>query len=143
MEYNFYSILPEVFVRTIAKLVEKVYMSGNRVTIYANERERIEELDSVLWTFSTSSFVPHGVEKHDYQHVMLTTSVENANNSSVFISVNCIDIDAFRGLDLKRCVFVFDTSLEQQALELCQNLRINKHAATYWKQTTKAWEQVL
>ena len=142
MEYSFYSLFPETFIRTIAKLTEKVYTSGSRATIYANEHERLNELDSVLWTFSTNSFVPHGTEKHDYQHVMLTTNVENANSSSVLILINNFDSDVWQTLSFKKLLFVFDTSLDSHSLTVHDSLKKGGYNAAYWKQTTKSWERV-
>jgi len=41
------------------RLAEKAYRAGLRVLIAVDDRERAEQLDTLLWTFREDSFLPH------------------------------------------------------------------------------------
>ncbi len=43
------------------RLVEKAYLLEHRVRVHCDSAELAGRLDSVLWTFSDRSFVPHGL----------------------------------------------------------------------------------
>jgi len=43
------------------RLVEKAYLLEHRVRVHCDSAELAGKLDSVLWTFSDRSFVPHGL----------------------------------------------------------------------------------
>ena len=44
-----------------SRLVEKAYLLEHRVRVHCGSAELAGRLDSVLWTFSDRSFVPHGL----------------------------------------------------------------------------------
>ena len=48
---------------TACRIAEKAWKQGLRVFIHAPEQAR--ELDDLLWTFSSGSFVPHGLQGGD------------------------------------------------------------------------------
>ncbi|CAB1275579.1 DNA polymerase III subunit chi [Candidatus Nitrosacidococcus tergens] len=47
--------------RFACKLAEKVYNLGQKVYIYTESEDQVRAVDSLLWTFRQSSFVPHSV----------------------------------------------------------------------------------
>lgn len=45
----------------VCRLVDKAFRHGHRTYVLTPDTESAVRLDSLLWTFSGSSFVPHGV----------------------------------------------------------------------------------
>lgn len=63
---DFY-ILPEIAKRTsdqlLCTLTGKAWRKGNRVYIHTDSSERSTKVDTLLWTFKDTSFLPHGLVK--------------------------------------------------------------------------------
>ncbi|HEY6453370.1 MAG TPA: DNA polymerase III subunit chi [Steroidobacteraceae bacterium] len=43
------------------RLAEQQYLAGRRVFIWLEDRQSLERLDELLWTFADRSFVPHEI----------------------------------------------------------------------------------
>ena len=44
-----------------ARLADKAFQRGHQIYINAVDRQQAEELDTLLWSFRPSSFLPHGL----------------------------------------------------------------------------------
>jgi DNA polymerase-3 subunit chi len=53
------SAVREAVQTTACRIAEKAYKQGHRVFMLVNDESEARELDTLLWTFSQSSFVPH------------------------------------------------------------------------------------
>src|SRR5262245_38714108 len=93
-------VLPTLLLRSVDK--------GWRATVQASE-ERIEALDTWLWSFSEESFLPHGTTKDgqaEKQPIYLTAGADNPNGAQVrFLLDGAELIDA---ASYQRLVFIFD-----------------------------------
>jgi len=49
-----------------ARLTDKAFRQGHRIFINAADREQALELDTLLWSFRPSSFIPHGLLGEDH-----------------------------------------------------------------------------
>jgi DNA polymerase-3 subunit chi len=47
--------------RLVCRLADKAYHLGQRVYIQAASPEQAQQLDDLLWTFTSASFLPHGI----------------------------------------------------------------------------------
>lgn len=43
----------------LCRLVEKIYRQNHTLYIHCKDRQEMEYLDELLWTFSDTSFIPH------------------------------------------------------------------------------------
>lgn len=43
----------------VCKVADKAFRNGHRVYVYAGDRQQVQEIDQLLWTFSQGSFAPH------------------------------------------------------------------------------------
>ena len=62
MRADFYVLTeagPAARLKVACRLAEKAYLAGQRVLVWHTEREELERLDELLWTFADTSFVPH------------------------------------------------------------------------------------
>lgn len=50
---------PDGLARLACRLVEKAYLAGHKVCIYDPDARALETLDTLLWTYSDGSFLPH------------------------------------------------------------------------------------
>ncbi|MDR1391539.1 MAG: DNA polymerase III subunit chi [Holosporales bacterium] len=76
---TFYSIDSE-FLQVACKLIEKMYLSGERILFLCDNEEEISFYNSKLWTFSKLSFIPSGNEKSIF--------IEDAKFCYIWFSTN-------------------------------------------------------
>jgi len=79
------------------RLSEKAYKQGRQVFINTDTSEQLKQLDDMLWTFTTNSFLPHGryEEDSDSTHpVLLGHAVEPEGPSDVLVNLSS-DVPVF------------------------------------------------
>lgn len=122
-----------------------MYERGMRAVIRAGSKERVEALDSLLWTYDAGSFLPHGAGDAfaDTQPVYLTTDATIPNSAEVLILVDGVDADDLDGF--ARVLDLFDGSDPQAVAAARGRWRARKEAGytlTYWKQRDNgSWER--
>ena len=85
-EFLFYHLQRAPMEQVLTTLLERSYERGWRVVVQAPSEERVDALDTHLWTFRDESFLPHGTwrqgEARD-QPILLTINDDNPNGASV------------------------------------------------------------
>jgi DNA polymerase-3 subunit chi len=79
------------------RLSEKAYKKGHQVFINTNSGEQLKQLDDMLWTFSTGSFLPHACyegKTDSTQPVLLGHAIEPEGPSDVLVNLSN-DVPAF------------------------------------------------
>jgi DNA polymerase-3 subunit chi len=85
-EMLFYHLHRQPIERVLPTLLEKSLERGWRVVVQAASEERVETLDSHLWTYRDDSFLPHGVWRDPgarEQPIVLTLNDDNPNDANV------------------------------------------------------------
>src|SRR5918993_1103752 len=85
-EVLFYHLQGQKLEGVLPTLLEKSVERGWRVVVQSGIEERIEALDSLLWTYRDDSFLPHGTWREAEaaaQPVLLTNTDGNPNNAAV------------------------------------------------------------
>jgi DNA polymerase III subunit chi len=109
-EILFYHLQRQPIERVLPRLLEKSLERGWRVVVQAGSEERIEALDSHLWTFRDDSFLPHGTWRESEsaaQPILLTVHGDNANGAAVRFLIDGADLPADAAL-YERIVVLFD-----------------------------------
>ena len=57
---RFYHLQKSPLERVLPQLLEKVLAKGDRAVVMAGSEERVEALNTLLWTYAQQSFLPHG-----------------------------------------------------------------------------------
>ena len=132
------AVLPPLLERTLARDWRAVVQVGNR--------ERLSWLDSLLWTYDQSSFLPHSAQRDEFaadQPVFLTTEDDNPNATNLRFLVDgawTTDLDGY-----ERIVLLFDgrdEALRDDARKRWGEAKAAGHAVTYWQETASGkWEQ--
>ena len=81
----FRSHLPQV----LTKLLEKSLLQKKKVVIFTKTQKYCKILNNLLWTYSSNSFLPHGMEDDLYQKqhpIWLTYINQNLYNADLLIS---------------------------------------------------------
>ena len=149
-EICFYHLQRRPLERVLPNLIEKSLEKGWRVAVQARSEERLDALDSWLWTYSDESFVAHGRAcdgDGELQPVYLTTGLENPNGAALRLFIEGAEMApalAEAGAAYARAVALFDgNDAEELAAARAQwkGLKDLGFALTYWQQTASGrWD---
>jgi DNA polymerase III subunit chi len=144
-DIGFYHLLSMSLERALPRLLERACAHGHRVVIRAPSPERVEHLNTALWTYGEATFLPHGSARDGdpaKQPIWLTHLDENPNGASMIVLVDGLEAEDLQAF--ARCADVFDGN-DADAVEAARGrwrrVRDAGHNLTYWQQTTSGWEQ--
>ena len=145
-EILFYHLEHATLELVLPQLLEKTLERGWRAVVQAGSKERMEALDTTLWTYLEGSFLPHGTMRDGHaerQPVFLTTADDRPNAADVRFLVDrakCNDLDGYT-----RVVILFDGSDGEAVADAraeWKRLTGKGYAATYWQQSASGkWEK--
>jgi len=124
---DFYHLQKAPLEQVLPLLCEKAYNTGKRIKILLSTDERVEFINSLLWTYNEESFLPHGSKKDgftDEQPIFISTSEENENGAKILILADGAQIDVAKLSDYERVLNIFDGNNETALNE----------ARAYWKE---------
>jgi DNA polymerase-3 subunit chi len=145
-EVLFYHLERQPLESVLPALIEKTLERGWCAVVQASSAERIEALDTLLWTFKEESFLPHGTRKDGnaaLQPVYLTIGNENPNAARVRFLVDGATSPDFASY--QRIVYLFDGQDPDAVSEARLRWTEAKAAGctvTYWQQSAHGrWEK--
>lgn len=142
----FYHLERTPLERVLPELLEKSLERGWRAVVQSGSDERLDSLDTILWTYREDAFLPHGTVNDgspEEQPIYLTTGADAPNAATVRFFVDRSDPDDLSPYE--RAVFLFDGRDEDavaQARAQWSRAREAGHDVTYWQQNGQGkWEQ--
>ena len=137
-DIRFYHMITKRLEQALPELLAKAITVQPRVVVKAGSRERIETLDSLLWTYDSASFLPHGYARDGFeadQPVWLTTEDNNPNQAKMLILTDGAVSDYVAEYEL--CCELFDGNDENAVAAARQRWTAYKaagHDLTYFQQ---------
>ena len=145
-EVLFYHLEHQPLERVLPALVERTLERGWRAVVQAGSDERVEALDTLLWTYREESFLPHGTKRDGnptQQPVYLTMLEENPNGATVRFLVDGAEIPDLTAY--ARIVYMFegrDAAAVARAREQWKGAKAAGCEVTYWQQSPEGrWEK--
>lgn len=145
---DFYHLQKTVLEDMLPKLLLKAYATGKRIKVKVGTEERVEFLNSQLWTFADASFLPHGSKKDgfaDQQPIWLAADGENPNNADFLVLVDGAEEPAETVQKYERVFNVFDGNSPEalmQARRLWKEYKNAGFEVYYWQQDeNNVWMQ--
>jgi DNA polymerase-3 subunit chi len=146
MEIYFYHLERRTLEDILPALLERSLERGWRAVVQAASEERVEALDTRLWTYSDESFLPHGTARDgsaEAHPIYLTAGHDNPNEAEVRFLVDgaeLADVAPYR-----RVVFIFDGRDEDAVVKAraqWQEARAKGLSVSYWQQDEQGrWQQ--
>ncbi len=143
---RFYHMIQKRLEQALPEIVAKALERKHRILIKAGSRERIEVLDTALWTQDPASFLPHGHAKDGFeadQPVFLTTEDENPNGADVLILTDGASSQMTDKFAL--CCEMFDGNDEEAVKSAREKWKLYKdkgYTAAYFQQDESGkWQQ--
>ena len=145
-EILFYHLKHLPLERVLPGLLERTLERGWKAVVQGSSQERIEALDTLLWSYKEDTFLPHGREGDgaaERQPVYLTSTDDNPNAAEVRFLV-----DGAEGSGLEaytRAVYIFDGQDDEavaRARDQWRNAQEAGHDVTYWQQDERGkWQK--
>jgi len=137
-EILFYQLRKQPLEQVLPALLERSLERGWRVAVQVASEERLEALDSHLWTYREESFLPHGTDREREaaaQPIVLTLGEDNPNGADVRFLLDGVAMpDEVAGY--RRIVLLFDGE-DAEALaaarERWTSAKTSGFDVTYWQ----------
>ena len=148
-EVWFYHLETQGLDAVLPMLLQRSLDRGWRVAVQATSVERLQALDSVLWTYDEASFLPHAMKQDGnaaLQPILLTDDDANPNGAALRIFVDrAAVVPALEGQVYERAVLMFDGRDDDAVADARRQwsaLKSGGHAVTYWQQNDDGrWEK--
>lgn len=145
-EVYFYHLETRSLDQVLPTLLELSLKRGWRAAVQAASEERVEALNTLLWTYRDESFLPHGTARDGRaaEHpIYLTAGDDNPNAAQIrFLVDGAVLADASPYV---RVAYVFDgrnAEAVAQAREAWQAVKAEGLAVSYWQQDGDGrWQQ--
>lgn len=124
---DFYHLQKTPLEQVLPKLCEKAFSTGKKIKVLLGNEERIDFINTLLWTYSEESFLPHGCKKDGFiqeQPIFISSDANNENDASILILADNIYPDLDFLTNFERVLNIFDGGDE---------IALN-NARDYWKQ---------
>lgn len=75
--------------KTAARLLEKIISTGARALLFDDDESYLQHMDKYLWSFSTKSFIPHGVNDQNaaFHKVLLSSQIVQHNKAETLFVI--------------------------------------------------------
>jgi DNA polymerase-3 subunit chi len=145
-EIYFYHLERQSLSDALPKLLERSLERGWRAAVQAASEERVEALNSLLWTYREESFLPHGTARDgraEEHPIYLTAGEDNPNAAQIRFLVDgatLADVSAY-----VRVAYVFDgrdAIAVANARAAWQEAKERGDSVSYWQQDADGrWQQ--
>jgi DNA polymerase-3 subunit chi len=145
-EVWFYHLERSGLDQVLPELLDKTLQKGWKAVVRSSSTERIDHLDSFLWSYRDEAFLPHGradEPQAERQPVLLTTGQDNPAGAEALFLIDGAEpgmIDNY-----SRCMVLFD-GRDEDALTLARQrwkaFKAQDVVMAYWKQgEQRGWER--
>ena len=145
-EVYFYHLEQRTLEEVLPTLLERSLERGWRVAVQASSGERVEALDTLLWTYREESFLAHGTARDGQpgaHPIYLTVGGDNPNGAQVRFLVDGAKLEDVASY--ARVVYVFngrDEGAVSQARAEWQKAKAQGFSVSYWQQNLEGrWKQ--
>lgn len=139
-QVDFYHLQNQTLENVLPRLLEKAYSTGKKIVVKIGNEERVEFINSTLWTYNDQSFLPHGSKKDGFgeeQPIWLTAENDVPNGAEFLFLVDGALIPAAEAENFERIFNIFDGNVESavvQARNFWKDLKQAGCNVNYWQQ---------
>lgn len=146
--FDFYHLQNQTLEDVLPKLIEKAYETGKKIKVKIGTEERVEFINTLLWTYNDEAFIPHGSKKDGSaaeQPVWLTNEDNNPNDATMLFLVDGAVASLEEAKNYERIFNIFDGNVQtalEQARSFWKELKTAEQELYYWQQSSSgSWQQ--
>ncbi len=132
-----YNIQHALYNITLPKIIIKIIGLEKKIVLLCKDKDEMNVLDNLLWTFSQLSFIPHSTEEDDFntdlQDILIVTKLNKSivNNRSIVIlcpeliinkdvnAINEVFLITAENIDLKTLKnHILTSNIEERSIKL-------------------------
>ena len=145
-EFWFYHLERLPLEAVLPVLLEKTLQRGWRACLRFSTPERLEAMDSALWTYRDDAFLPHGTGRDGHaarQPVFLTLDGANPNDAdALFLVETARESEPERFVRVSRLFDSADEEAKTLAREEWRAAKAAGFAVSYWRQDERgSWKR--
>ena len=139
-QVDFYHLQKQSLENVLPKLLEKAYATGKPIKVKVGNEDRVEFINSALWSYDEQSFLPHGSKKDGFgeDQPIWISSGDDAPNQAVFLFlVDGATVTPDVLSQYERVFNIFDGNSEaalNQARAFWKELKTSGNTINYWQQ---------
>ena len=139
---DFYHLQKSSLDQILPKLCEKAYATGKRIKIFLGVEERVEFINTLLWTYADETFLPHGTKKDGFaedQPIFISAREENENHAELLILADGAVLPIEQLNLYERVLNIFDGNDElslQNARQYWKEIKSLGGELHYWQQNS-------
>lgn len=110
-EALFYHLTRRSLAEALPQMLMMTLQRGWKAVVRCGSKERVEDLNRLLWTFADESFLPHGASGDGHaerQPIYLTAGEETPNAPDVLFLVDGAGATPAEIAKFERCCLLFD-----------------------------------
>ncbi|MDF3048150.1 MAG: polymerase subunit chi [Candidatus Midichloriaceae bacterium] len=138
------SALPDI-AKALAKLIETIWLKSNKILIYCKDKELLQRIDEVLWTYEQLSFLPHVFQDDEIASktpVVLTYDMQNANSANILVCLEPTLPDSFSGFEKIIHMYSY-TEGREKVIPFIQQLQSKEiEVIEYQQASSGAWQKI-
>lgn len=145
---DFYHLQNQTLENVLPKLLEKAYETGKKIKIKVGNEERVEFINTFLWTFDDQSFIPHGSKKDGFgemQPIWISANDDIPNEATMLFLVDGAKAETDYVQQFERVFNIFDGNSEtavNEARVFWKSLKTAGIEIYYWQQEDNGrWKQ--
>ncbi len=143
MKINFYQT-SDILHKNIAPILIKILEEKKKALILFKDEELLNQVDSGLWSFSKTKFLPHGKDgdniKITDQPILLSQKEENDNNSSYLILFHQAN-DNFIA-NFEKIFYFFDEENKKESQKLWRYYKNLDAELNFFKKEADKWIKI-
>jgi len=105
-----YQIQKSLYKVTFPKIVMKILDAGGKVNLLCENKDEMEYIDNLMWTFSQLSFIPHSTENDKFneelQDLIIAINSDYLVLHNKFLIISSIDQLTKFNVDLVNDIFI-------------------------------------
>jgi DNA polymerase III subunit chi len=146
IEISFYRLSKIPLIKAATKLIEKIYYSKQKLIVLVENEKSIQDLDNILWSYSTKHFIAHATEydPHPEDQPVYIASKRNYNSNfaTIAMALGIVDLD---DISAQKYCYMFDGNDDEQqkfARNKWKKYKDDGHNIIYWQQGEDgSWEK--
>ena len=147
-QVDFYHLQKQSLENVLPKLLEKAYATGKPIKVKVGNEERVEFINSALWSYDEQSFLPHGSKKDGFgedQPIWISAGDDTPNQAVFLFLVDGAAVSLDMLSQYERVFNIFDGNSEtavNEARTFWKELKNSGAEIYYWQQEDNGrWKQ--